>query len=108
MIKTIMNILAKEIKQINEECYCEIEYFGEDWIDVSIYDDSSISELILNRFLQNHIIHNTWNNDEYIIEIPSDDEIKYGFCGNRFERIVIDLPDSLVDDGFEFLMQVEV
>lgn len=108
MIKTIMNILANEIKAVGNNLYCEIDYMGEydNIIDIRFYDKGQ-GQKILDSFVEKGIISSVCKNEDLKVELPSESEVKYAFSGSSFERILIELPEELHQPVEEF-MQVEV
>lgn len=113
MIKTVLEILKREISSVNQEFYCEIEYDGKylpERVDIRIFHDGvvPVSELVLNRLLNTGTIKRGLNNEPNMVtvEMPSEEEIEYGFCGIKFERIIVDVDKDLQDKEIDAFLQV--
>ena len=107
MIKTTMEIIKRTIQKVKADFYCEIEYYGEDGIDIRIFDDGfvPVSEMVLHTLSVNGIFK---NQDTSTVDIPSKEEIKYGFCGVKFERIWVELPPELINENYNRLINFDV
>lgn len=101
MIKTTMQIIKKTMEEVNAEFYAEIEYCGFNTIDIRIYDIDT-TPVILKHLLETGVIVD----DEYELSDPHEDEVKYGFSGHNFKRVIVEIPEDLVDRDLDHLLQV--
>lgn len=103
-IQTILNDIKQTVADVYPgdfeiETIIDTEYDETNWIDIRLIGASEYETEAVQNALHNG---SQWVNkyaDHIGAEVPTPDEIKYGFSGVRFERVYVEFPDGVLFTG---------
>lgn len=111
-IQTLLNDIKTTVKDVYDgdfeiETVIDTEYDETNWIDIRLIGAVEYETEAVQNALHNG---SQWVNkyaDHIGAEVPTPDEIRFGFGGTRFERVYVELPDTLELTGENEYIVVE-